>query len=240
MVFRIFCVCALQAKVSWERMHGRVTRLMTRLGDYPEVSRELIKAGDLSRLFDMLISEVPDPVEAQFYGHLLLDICTLPLVLQIIGSLQSCEDSLCQNYFHVMNINTKSLRTLECSFGVKVPDRNAQWRSSTGAVLRALFGKGFCDAAVMNIRSSACVPRCLQSLRTATSFSIAATVDVLGVVVTCICQSARLSHLLLDDFRTWHGYAFLTTFVLELEQRWACEESSRVAFKLDIAYCPLI
>ena len=48
-----------RVQVSWERMHGRVTRLLSRLSEYKVVVRELIKAEDLSRLFDMLVSEIP-------------------------------------------------------------------------------------------------------------------------------------------------------------------------------------
>lgn len=46
-------------KVSWGRMHARLSKLLGSLAASPIVAKELVKAEDLSRLFDMLYSEVP-------------------------------------------------------------------------------------------------------------------------------------------------------------------------------------
>jgi hypothetical protein len=169
-------------KVAWGRMHGRLTKLLAGLCSSPVVARELVKAEDLSRLFDMLYSEVP--------AH------------------------------------------------------NAHWRDISGVALRSLFAKGLCDAAIMDIRATGCVPRSLAALRHVKGFSAATIADVLLTVITCVCESARLSHLLLDDFRTWHGYPFLTDFVLQFEKTWPNEElqlytkvSSTVA---KLVYCGLL
>ena len=48
--------------------------------------------------------------------------------------------------------------------------------------------------------------------------SPAVVVDLVGVVLGTIAESARLSQSLLDDFRTCHGYNFLKDFLLSLEK----------------------
>lgn len=100
------------------------------------------------------------------------------------------------------------------------PVHNRSWRAVVAQVLPTVLCHGLNEGAVAYMHDKGCVARCVASLQSTDDYSPREVVNILTTVFTAVKESSRLSHALLDDFRTCHGYAFLTEFILRVETVW--------------------
>jgi len=99
-----------------------------------------------------------------------------------------------------------------------IPAHNESWRHGTAMIIGSIASQGLTSNSITYIQKKSCLNRCLTALHKSKSASPAVVVDLVGVVLGTIAESARLSQSLLDDFRTCHGYNFLKDFLLSLEK----------------------
>lgn len=98
------------------------------------------------------------------------------------------------------------------------PSQNVMWRKSAAEVLMTISRHGLTKPVVNYIHNKGCVALCLENMQRAKELSPLEIVEMFVAVFCFLKDSSEVSQTLLDDFRTCQGYAFLSDFLLKLEQ----------------------
>lgn len=97
------------------------------------------------------------------------------------------------------------------------PGGNVMWRKSAAEVLTTLSRHGLSDAVVNYIHAKGCVALCVDNIQRAPELPALECVEMLVTVFCFLKDSSDVSQVLVDDFRTAHGYSFLVDFLLRLD-----------------------
>lgn len=107
------------------------------------------------------------------------------------------------------------------------PAGNVMWRKSAAEVLTTLSRHGLSDAVVNYIHAKGCLALCVDNVQRAPELPPLECVEMLVTIFCFLKDSADVSQVLVDDFRTAHGYAFLVDFLLRLDadRQRGCDEA---------------
>ncbi|XP_073985786.1 WD repeat and FYVE domain containing 3 bchs [Rhodnius prolixus] len=97
------------------------------------------------------------------------------------------------------------------------PAHNVHWRKSAAEVLMTISRHGLSHLVVAYIHSKGCVSLCLENMQRNQNLSPLEIVEMFVAVFCFLKDSSEVSQTLLEDFRTCHGYTFLSDFLLKLE-----------------------
>ncbi|XP_063602948.1 WD repeat and FYVE domain-containing protein 3-like [Penaeus indicus] len=97
------------------------------------------------------------------------------------------------------------------------PQHNALWRKSAAEVLMTLSRHGLSQPVVSYIHNKGCVALCVENMERGQDLSPLEIVEMFVTVFCFLKDSSEVSQILLDDFRSSQGYAFLAEFLLRLE-----------------------
>ncbi|XP_078381850.1 WD repeat and FYVE domain-containing protein 3-like isoform X3 [Oculina patagonica] len=125
-------------------------------------------------------------------------------------------------------VHTDDLALLFTAISCDIPKHNVQWRSCVSEILMTLTRHGLDRDVVHYIHSKSCFAQCLMNMRKIQQVNPLELVEMIVTLVCCLKDSSAVSHYLLADFRSCHGYLFLTELLLMLgemtgnEAREAC------------------
>ncbi|XP_039701567.1 WD repeat and FYVE domain-containing protein 3 isoform X1 [Pteropus medius] len=109
------------------------------------------------------------------------------------------------------------------------PPYNLPWRKSAGEVLMTISRHGLSVNVVKYIHEKECLSTCVQNMQQSDDLSPLEIVEMFAGLSCFLKDSSDVSQTLLDDFRIWQGYNFLSDLLLRLEQ--AKEAESKDALK---------
>ncbi|XP_062992252.1 WD repeat and FYVE domain-containing protein 3 isoform X3 [Elgaria multicarinata webbii] len=109
------------------------------------------------------------------------------------------------------------------------PPYNLPWRKSAGEVLMTISRHGLSVNVVKYIHEKECLSTCVQNMQQSDDLSPLEIVEMFAGLSCFLKDSSDVSQTLLDDFRIWQGYSFLSDLLLRLEQ--AKEAESKDALK---------
>ncbi|XP_047736202.1 WD repeat and FYVE domain-containing protein 3, partial [Hyalella azteca] len=97
------------------------------------------------------------------------------------------------------------------------PPHNCVWRRSAAEVLMAVSRHGLSQPVISYIHSKGCIALCVENMERTQDLSPLEIVEMLVAIFCFLKDSADCSQVLLDDFKSAQGYAFLVDFILRLE-----------------------
>lgn len=113
-------------------------------------------------------------------------------------------------------VHTDDMALLFTAISCPILNHNAQWRSCVSEILMTLTRYGLDREVVHYIHSKSCFSQCLMNMRKIQQDNPLELVEMIVTLVCCLKDSSEISHYLLADFRSCHGYLFLSELLLML------------------------